>query len=96
MSIRWRAAIGFYRRAVELLGAPGAPELLPDRVAELWEKIGDLQALVGEHARQVEAYRAPIAALDGRAEHRLWLARLERNAAYACLGQHDAGWWSAP
>jgi len=76
-------AIGYYQRALELLDAP---ERTPGLVCELWEKSGDLWALIGEAGRDTEAYREAIAALQEAPDG---LARLHRKAAYAYLSQHD-------
>jgi DNA-binding SARP family transcriptional activator len=85
------AAIHYYRRALDLLHEPGAPEeSTPETLAGLWEKVGDLYALVGEAGQDVAAYGAAIdATRHGAARNRL--ARLHRKAAYAYLVQHDAG-----
>jgi DNA-binding SARP family transcriptional activator len=80
------AAIGYYQQALGLLETS---ERTPGLVGELWEKSGDLWALIGEAGRDVEAYREAIAALQ-EVPDRLRLARLHRKAAFAHLSWHDA------
>jgi tetratricopeptide (TPR) repeat protein len=84
------AAGAAYRRALELLAAPGEPEDRPPLVAELWEKIGDLRALAGETPADTDAYRAALDALrSAPAIEPALLTRLHRKAAYAALARHD-------
>jgi DNA-binding SARP family transcriptional activator len=59
-----QAAIDHYRRALEVLGRPGAPARTPARAAALWEKIGDSWGLIGEAGRDADAYREALALLD--------------------------------
>ena len=80
------AAIEAYRRALDLLGTPGAPDRTPAQMAELWEKVGDRYGLMGEQGRDVAAYESAVEALGDR--DRLSAVRLHRKAAYACVAQH--------
>ncbi|MBI3967530.1 MAG: tetratricopeptide repeat protein [Chloroflexi bacterium] len=83
-------ALTAYRGALDLLGAPGAPERRAAVAAELWEKVGDLRALAGDAPQDEESYRAAIAAIAPELEVGSdRLARLHRKAAYAALARHD-------
>lgn len=82
-------AMSYYRRALELLSAAGAPASPSVPAADLWEKIGDLWALIGEAGQDVAAYRMAVAIMEKAAEPAV-CARLHRKAAYACLSQHDS------
>jgi DNA-binding SARP family transcriptional activator len=80
------AATEAYRRALELLGTPGAPDQTPRVVADLWERMGDLHRLTGEQERDVAAYESALTALKGGEQPTA--VRLHRKAAYACVAQH--------
>jgi tetratricopeptide (TPR) repeat protein len=82
------AALDYYRRATELLPAPGAPEEARIPGARLWEKIGDLLELTGEAGPAAEAYRAGISAVQYGSDP-VASARLHRKAAHAAIAGQD-------
>jgi DNA-binding SARP family transcriptional activator len=78
------AALGYYRRATDLLSAPGAPAETSLLEGQLREKIGDLLVLTGDAGPAVEAYREGIAALQDGSDP-VVSARLHRKAAHASI-----------
>ena len=82
------AAGAAYRRALDLLEAPEAPENRADAAARIWEKLGDVRALSGQAGDQ-DAYAAGANAMQqAPALDPERLARLHRKAAYAALARH--------